>query len=192
MAIHTIERALRQLIRESISRPKIYVLVGPPGVGKSYWVDRNVDDPYIINRDQVVDMVRGPLGLKYDDMFGPRGREASKEADRIHRKNKAEAAASGKNIVVDMTNMGTSSRRNALQVIKGRLDDYEKIAVFFDYRGMEQQVRRSIDKRAEQLQDKRIRDDILQDMFKRFEMPTREEGFDDIIVVDPSETLNRP
>jgi hypothetical protein len=33
---------------------------------------------------------------------------------------------------------------------------------------------------------------IIDDMIARFEMPTREEGFDDIIVVDASETLNRP
>lgn len=182
---------LRQLIRESIGRPKLYVLVGPPGVGKTYWVEQNVSDPYIISRDAVVDMVRQPLGLKYDDMFGPRGREANKEVDRIHRENVAGAVKSGKNIVVDMTNMSIGSRKNALKAISGHADNYEKIAVFFDYRGMEDLVQRSVDRRSQQLKDKHLSPEIVQSMFNRFEMPTEAEGFDEIIMVDPSEALNR-
>ena len=188
----SISTLLRQLIRESVSRPKIYVLVGPPGVGKSYWVEQNISDPYVISRDVVVDMVRQPLGLKYDDMFGPMGREASKEVDRIHRENVAGAVKSGKNIVVDMTNMGIGSRKNALKAISGHADNYEKIAVFFDYRGMEDLVHKSIKRRGRELNDKHLSPEIVNGMINRFEMPTREEGFDDIIVVDLSEALNRP
>ena len=183
---------LRQLIRESVSRPKIYVLVGPPGVGKGWWVENNAKDAYIISRDNIVDDVRKPHGLKYDDMFGPRGRSLSKEIDTRFRERVKGAIDSGQDIVVDMTNMGVSSRRNALRAIEGREGDYEKIAVFFDYRGMEDLVQRSVEKRAKKLQDKNLSPEIVRGMINRFEMPTREEGFDDIIVVDPSETLNRP
>lgn len=183
---------LRQLIRESVSRPKIYVLVGPPGVGKGWWVESNASDAYIISRDKIVDDVRTPHGLKYDDMFGPKGRALSKEIDAKFKERVAGAVASGKDIVVDMTNMGVSSRRNALRAISGREEDYEKIAVFFDYRGMEDLVQRSVDKRAQMLQDKTLSPEIVRGMISRFEMPTRAEGFDDIIIVDPTETLHRP
>ena len=183
---------LRQLIRESVSKPKIYVLVGPPGVGKSYWVEQNVHDPYIISYDKVIDIVRKPLGLKYDEIAGPRAGTHRKEIERLHKDRIKGAAASGKDIVVDMTNMGSKARRRALAAIQGREGDYEKIAVFFDYRGMEDLIQRSVDKRAQQLQDKNISPRAIQDMLGRFEMPTREEGFDDIIVVDPTETLHRP
>jgi len=183
---------LRQLVRESVLRPRIYVLVGPPGVGKGWWVKNNVGDAYIISRDDIVDAVRKPHGLKYDDMFGPRGKSLSREIDTRFRERVAGAVDSGKNIVVDMTNMGVSSRRNALRAIEGREGDYEKVAVFFDYRGMEDLVQRSVEKRAEELQDKNLSPEIVRGMIGRFEMPTRAEGFDDIIVVDPTETLHRP
>jgi predicted kinase len=183
---------LRQIIRESLSRPKIYVLVGPQGVGKSYWVEQNVSDPYIISYDKVVDIVRKPLGLKYDEIAGPRAGAHRKEIERLHKDNVKGASASSKDIVVDMTNMGSKARRRALAVIQGREDDYEKIAVFFDYRGMEELVQQSVEKRAAELDDKHLSRKIIEDTLARFEMPTREEGFDDIIIVDPSETLNRP
>ena len=99
---------LRQLIRESVSRPRIYVLVGPPGVGKGWWVENNAKDAYIISRDNIVDDVRKPHGLKYDDMFGPRGRSLSKEIDTRFRERVKGAIDSGQDIVVDMTNMGVS------------------------------------------------------------------------------------
>lgn len=183
---------LRQLIRESVDRPKIYVLVGPPGVGKSYWISQNVDNPYIISRDDIVDAVRAPHGLKYNEMFGPKGKHLSKDIDDKFKERVRGAAESGHDIVVDMTNMGVFSRKNALKAIEGREKNYDKIAVFFDYRGMEDLVQRSVDRRAAHLNDKHLSPEIMGSMFKRFEMPTHEEGFDDIIVVDPSETLNRP
>jgi predicted kinase len=182
---------LRQVIRESISRPKIYVLVGPPGVGKSYWVDRNVNDPYIISYDDVVDAVRKPLGLKYDEIAGPKAGAHRKEIEKLHKDRIKGAVASGKDIVVDMTNMGSKARRRALAAVQGRSEDYEKIAVFFDYRGMEELVHSSVERRAAQSGDKHLSRSIVNDAFSRFEMPTREEGFDHIIVVDPSEALSR-
>jgi GTPase SAR1 family protein len=94
---------LRQIIRESLSRPKIYVLVGPQGVGKSYWVEQNVSDPYIISYDKVVDIVRKPLGLKYDEIAGPRAGAHRKEIERLHKDNVKGASASSKDIVVDMS-----------------------------------------------------------------------------------------
>lgn len=183
---------LRQLIRENISRPKIYVLVGPPGVGKSWWVRDNVVDPYIISRDDIVDAVRLPHGLKYNEMFGPKGKHLAKDIDARFNERVRGAANSGHDIVVDMTNMGVSSRKNALKAISGREKEYEKIAVFFDYRGSEDKVQRSVNLRAAELDDKNLSPAIIQGMFNRLEIPTREEGFDDIIVVDPSDALNRP
>jgi hypothetical protein len=183
---------LRQLIRESISKPKIYVLVGPPGVGKSWWVRQNVRDPYVISYDNTVDSVRSPLGLKYDDVAGPRGKELGKEIKSRFKDLVAGAAGSGKDIVVDMTNMGVKARGRALAAIKGREMNFEKIAVFFDFRGMEDLVYQSVKRRGEELDDKRLSPGIVSQMINNFVMPTREEGFDDIIVVDPSETLNRP
>ena len=187
-------KILRKLIREVLTtdtRPKLYVLVGPPAIGKSTWVRDNVPDAYLINRDDVVDAVREPLGMKYDQMFHPENRRHQAEADRIHREKVAGAAASGKDIVVDMTNMGVNSRRGALRVIQGHEGEYEKIAVIFDHRGKEDFVRDNVRQRAEKLGDKNIPYHVMTGMFDRFEMPTREEGFDRIIVADTTKAIGK-
>jgi hypothetical protein len=53
------------------SNKKIYVLVGPPSVGKSTWIKQTFVDiePYIINRDEIVEQVAKTYGWTYDDLF---------------------------------------------------------------------------------------------------------------------------
>jgi len=50
---------------------KIFVLVGPPSVGKSTWIKSTFThiNPYIINRDDLVEQVAGEYGWTYDDLF---------------------------------------------------------------------------------------------------------------------------
>lgn len=49
---------------------KIFVLVGPPSVGKSTWVANMFrEPPYIIDRDSIVEQVAESRGWTYDDMF---------------------------------------------------------------------------------------------------------------------------
>ena len=45
------------------------VLVGPPSVGKSTWIQSNFPNAYIINRDDIVEKVASSYGWTYDDMF---------------------------------------------------------------------------------------------------------------------------
>ena len=49
----------------------IYVLVGPPSVGKSTWIKQTfIDvDPYTINRDEIVEQVAKTYGWTYDDLY---------------------------------------------------------------------------------------------------------------------------
>ena len=53
------------------SNKKIYVLVGPPSVGKSTWIKQTFVDiePYVINRDEIVEQVAKTYGWTYDDLF---------------------------------------------------------------------------------------------------------------------------
>jgi hypothetical protein len=59
-----------QWVENAEGKRKIFVLVGPPSVGKSTWIKNTFhDEPYIINRDGIVDRVAGSLQMTYDDMF---------------------------------------------------------------------------------------------------------------------------
>ena len=54
---------------EEANKRKIFVLIGPPSIGKSTWVKNNVEDPYIISRDDIVEEVSARHGFVYDEMF---------------------------------------------------------------------------------------------------------------------------
>lgn len=49
----------------------IWILVGPPSVGKSTWINKTFGEvkPYIINRDDIAEKVAEEYGWTYDDMF---------------------------------------------------------------------------------------------------------------------------
>jgi predicted kinase len=185
------DSGIRALIREVLSSlPKIYVLVGPPGIGKSGWIESNTFDPYIISRDALVDAVREPIGVKYDDLFrNPKYQPLQNTVQKMLKDRIAGAIESGRDIVVDMTNMSAGARRNALKTISGREPDYEKVAVVFDHRGKEDEVIASVERRAARLNDKNIPRDVMLSMFSNFEYPSVEEGFDSIITASTEPAL---
>jgi hypothetical protein len=182
---------LRQLIRENIEKRKLYVLVGPPGVGKSWWIRQNVDDPYIISYDNAVSAVAKANKLKYDDIAGPKAGSFRKDIAELEKQQVTNAAASGKDIIVDKTNMTVKSRKRAMKAIEGSESDFEKVAVFFDFRGLEPLILKSVERRAMEEGDKNIDPGVVIGMMNRFEMPSESEGFNDIIIVDPTGTLHR-
>lgn len=83
---------LKQLIKEAISlneqdpavaQKKIFVLVGPPSVGKSTWIEKHWPNAYVINRDDIVNQVADGMGWTYDDMYvDPREIPPDKEASK--------------------------------------------------------------------------------------------------------------
>lgn len=164
--------------------PKLYVLVGPPGVGKSSWIAQNVADPYVISYDNAVDIVREPLGLRYNDVAGGQ-KQFRKEVEAVHKQMTRDAVGSGKDIVVDMTNMTAKARQRALAPVRGHEREYEKVAVVFDFQGAERGVQTAVAQRAARLGDKTLSPAIVQGMMDRFEMPIESEGFDKIVVVTP-------
>lgn len=65
----------------------IYVLVGPPSVGKSTWIKQtfNKIQPFVINRDDIVEKVAEQYNWTYDDLFQVPIKDVEKEGD-IHKK----------------------------------------------------------------------------------------------------------
>ena len=56
---------------EEVKNKKIFVLVGPPSVGKSTWIKSTFGEiePYVISRDYLVEQVAKEYGWTYDDLF---------------------------------------------------------------------------------------------------------------------------
>jgi hypothetical protein len=221
--ISLLQRLIREFIEENPgSKKKIYVLVGPPSVGKSTWIKETFQEsqPYVINRDDIAEGVAESMGWTYDDMFmappkdSNEGDEDEKYGvvvksppwmtwqplsfDKVLMANSkiqqrfservSAAAGSGQDIVVDMTNMNAGARKGALKAIEGKEQDYEKIAVVFNFKGAEDLIMRVAEKRAEVAKrmgkSKTIPPAAMQRMFSSFQDVSPEEGFDKVVPVD--------
>jgi hypothetical protein len=221
--ISLLQRLIREFIEENPgSKKKIYVLVGPPSVGKSTWIKETFQEsqPYVINRDDIAEGVAESMGWTYDDMFmappkdSNEGDEDEKYGvvvksppwmtwqplsfDKVLMANSkiqqrfservSAASGSGQDIVVDMTNMNAGARKGALKAIEGKEQDYEKIAVVFNFKGAEDLIMRVAEKRAEVAKrmgkSKTIPPAAMQRMFSSFQDVSPEEGFDKVVPVD--------
>ena len=69
----------RKFLKEQEEEQKsIFVLVGPPSVGKSTWIENTFEEePYIINRDDLVEQVAEEYGWTYDEMFASPPQDAN-------------------------------------------------------------------------------------------------------------------
>ena len=208
-------------------KKKIFVLVGPPAVGKSTWIKNTFqkDDPYIINRDSIVEEVASQMGMTYDDMFSapPKdstiGTEDEKYGtvvsspsfmtwqplsysnildanklinDKLNDKIK-NAATSGRDIVVDMTNMTANARKQALKSISGKEEMFHKVAVVFPFHGAEHIVKKMAFKRSQEIKSqggsKTIPPEVLDRMMNSFQQIAPEEGFDEVVEMDNRQKL---
>lgn len=213
---------------ESITKRKIYVLVGPPAVGKSTWIKNTFDNaqPYVISRDDIVNQVADSFGWTYDDLFvnPPQNSqvgdydekygevikspsymswqplsfskvlEANNQVHATFTKRVSSAVNSGKDIVVDMTNMTADARKNALKAIEGNENLFEKIAVVFPFQGAEDVIINIAKKRAEAAKrmgkSKTIPDSVMRKMFASFQDISSDEGFDKIVQQDNRNLLS--
>jgi hypothetical protein len=223
-----VERWNRFVNEAEENKKKIFVLVGPPSVGKSTWIQNTfAEEPYTINRDDLVEQVAEGFGWTYDDLFvaPPQGSEEGEEDpkygqvvkspsfmtwqplsyDKVLQANNqvqslfmdrvSSAVPSGKDIVVDMTNMNANARKAALNAIKGSEELYEKIAVVFQFEGAEETIKAVAQKRAEAAKrtgkSKTIPAAAFDRMFKAFQAVSKDEGFDQIVSVDNREMLSK-
>lgn len=169
---------------ESIYTPKkrkLFVLVGPPSVGKSTWISSTfgAEQPYVINRDDIVDNVASEYGWTYDDMFVTPPSDS--EIDAVDEKYGTVNAApswmtwaktvfskvmEANNKVQQMFQQKVSGIPSSDQDVvvdmtnmnagarSGALKmigdaDFEKIAVVFEFEGAEDFIKKVAEKRAE-------------------------------------------
>jgi predicted kinase len=144
------------------------MLIGLPGVGKSYWVaNQTVISNYdVISSDRYIDEYAKSVNKTYNDVFDDYVSVASKLLDI----DLNESIINRRNIIWDQTNLTSSSRIKKLS----KLTNYHKIAMVFD----------TPDEATHKLQLSRpgkvISTRLLFQMKDNYQPPTLDEGFDEI------------
>ena len=149
--------------------PKLYVLVGVPGSGKSTWVANQewAADCAYISTDYYVEKFARRLGKTYNEVFDdvmPRAIRLMMRAVNIARKAK-------KDVIWDQTSTTIASRKRKFHA----LPKYYSIAVVFKTPATDELARRLAGRPG-----KNIPAHVMNSMISGFVMPTESEGFKEI------------
>jgi len=171
--------AIQHLIK-NFKSPAYIMLVGPPGVGKSTFVEQfleqaDVNDFHIASTDDIIEKLGVSFGQTYSETF------SQVDHKNIKRQMEVEielAFQNNINIIHDQTNMSLKSRASKLISIP---DNYQKICLNFILDG--KVLLERLDNRAK-LTGKMIPGYVMRSMLASYEVPTEAEGFNLIINVE--------
>jgi predicted kinase len=154
-----------------LKEPFVILLVGSTLSGKSFFIRNNYPDVNVISRDEIVMEVAGTRD--YNKAFKI---VDQKLVDKILSEILTESNSTKTSTIVDMTNMTVKRRKQTLSYFDS---DFYKVAVVFPILSDEEYEKRNIDRNAKE--NKWIPPSVIKSMIDSFEMPTTEEGFDNII-----------
>ena len=149
--------------------PKLYVLVGVPGSGKSTWIANQdwAKDCVIVSTDTHVENYAKTIGKTYTEVF----EDYMPLAVKFMSEDVVNAREAGKDIIWDQTSTSVLSRKKKFKM----LPDYYAIAVIFKTPDESELMKRLANRPG-----KTIPWEVVSDMIKNFEMPTEAEGFKEI------------
>ena len=151
------------------SQMELIMLVGVPTAGKSTFSSNPKYSKYIrVSSDDILQEVAKERQQSYNTIFKGNIRFAQIAMMKVLRK----AIEDGKSIIWDQTNLTKKQRRDKLKYIP---DTYKKTAVYFIV-----DLKTAL-KRNTQRPGKVIPPEVLERMIKEYELPTLEEGFDEIV-----------
>lgn len=151
--------------------PKLYVLVGVPGSGKTTWVNNQTwtGDCVYVSTDEHVEEYAKAVGKTYSEVF----EEAMPNALSEMINTVLWARDNNYDIVWDQTSTTVNSRAKKFRM----LPEYYKIAVYFPTPEAHE-WRQRLDNRP----GKVIPQEVLDQMVLQLELPSKEEGFDEVWV----------
>lgn len=155
---------------------KLVMLVGCPASGKSTYVKTLfplLNDAVVMSFDSIIESFAEKDGTDYTTSFN----KHAEEAGTIYNNRFKDALASGKDIIIDKTNMSRKSRAKTLDLIKK--DEWMLVAIDFSQVPIGE-IKKRLAKRETET-GKHIPEDVLDKMIASYEAPTREEGFNYII-----------
>ena len=147
----------------------LYMLVGVPGSGKSTWVNNQswASKCVYLSSDKFIEDYATSVNKTYNEVFG----EYVKTATDLLTKRAITTNVAETDAIWDQTNMSIKSRASKLKLFPC----YKKIAVVFRTPDDDELARRLASRPG-----KHISDAVIKSMINNFQMPTLEEGFDDI------------
>ncbi len=149
-------------------------LVGLPGSGKSSYAEATFPYHAIISNDQIIQAIADNMDKPFMEVY-PHVAEAS---NKICHADIIVLSYSGENLVIDRTNMTVASRAQNFKLLY-KPELYKKTAIYFDT--PKELIKLRLAKRNSS--GKVIADEMLEQFEARFQMPTQEEGFDEVITI---------
>ena len=166
--------AATTLSKKSISNcreimPKVYVLVGVPGAGKSTWVANQewAKDCAYVSTDKHVDTHAEIVGKTYNEVF----KDFMPSAVKMMSAEVELARSAGKDIIWDQTSTTVGSRKKKFNM----LPDYEHIAVVFKTPELVE-----LNRRLKSRPGKSIPSHVMVQMIKGWQDPTVDEGYAEV------------
>ena len=150
--------------------PTLYMLIGVPGSGKSTWVDaQDIENVAVISTDNYIEEWARANNTTYSEIFPKVIGGATRTMNEFLR----QSITLRKNLYWDQTNLTVKSRASKLRNIPMT---YKKIAVVFKTPDMD-----TLNSRLKNRPGKVIPMNIVMGMISQMEIPTVDEGFDEVI-----------
>lgn len=148
---------------------KLYILIGIPGSGKSTWLKHQpwLKDAIIISSDNHIDQYAESIGKTYNTVY----KEYIKTAEKLVKHDINIAMTSDSDVVFDQTNLTSKGRIKKLNMFK----NHYKIAVVFKKLDDEE-----LFNRLKSRPNKHISKHTIEKMKTMYEIPSMDEGFDEI------------
>lgn len=159
---------------------KLIILIGPPASGKSTWREKflatQTDEWVVCSTDDLVEAWAAERNMTYDEAHGqaPWG-----QFNKTFKYAYGNAIKAGKNVIIDRTSMSPKNRKD---YFKDLPEGTEVEAVVFVVDDAELKRRMEARKLAT---GKSVPYVALMSMQKRYQAPTKEEGFTKITYVRP-------
>ena len=146
----------------------LIVTVGLPGSGKTSWVKGFIED----NKDKTIDIISSDKIR--EEIFKDIGdQNHNNEVFDIMKRRTKESLSQGHVVVYEATNISSKRRRALLKELKRY---YDKAICLFKYKNL---LNCLVDNENRK---KRVPSDVVDRMYRNFEIPHKNEGFDEIIV----------